>query len=442
MAVLFSFLVIALVLRRAGRAEDYPKLNLLRWGVGRALQHPLFLGPVRIVSVGLFLLVVWAGLFGNQNASRNLVPTAVWVYWWVGLGFWSAFLGDIQGLVNPWRIIYSWVDGAVRRIGIPEGLSLELPYPQWAGVWPGVILFLGFAWIELVWGAASSVPANLAIVGLIYSIITWTGMILFGPQVWIRGGEIFSIVFAMLGRFAPLQSVVPGEGSPRQLILRGYGAGLLNRAPVSFSMTVFVLLALATVTFDGFLETPLWGAILDVLHQTLMPQAERTHWALFTLALVFVPGFFLVTFLLFMWVMARLQSSGISIIALSGYFVFSLVPIALAYHLAHYLLFFMVGGQLIIPLASDPMGFGSDWLGTSGYRVDIAILNAKTSWYVGVTSIVLGHIFAVYLSHAQALRLFKDRAMALRSQIPMLLLMVGYTMISLWIIAQPVVEFG
>ena len=39
-----------------------------------------------------------------------------------------------------------------------------------------------------------------------------------------------------------------------------------------------------------------------------------------------------------------------------------------------------------------------------------------------------------------ALRAFGDHAAALRSQYPMLVLMVGYTMISLWILAQPIVE--
>ena len=48
----------------------------------------------------------------------------------------------------------------------------------------------------------------------------------------------------------------------------------------------------------------------------------------------------------------------------------------------------------------------------------------------------------MYVAHAVALREYRDRAAALRSQLPMLGLMVGYTMVSLWIIAQPIVETG
>ena len=123
-------------------------------------------------------------------------------------------------------------------------------------------------------------------------------------------------------------------------------------------------------------------------------------------------------------------------------FVYSLIPIALAYHLAHFLSFLLVQGQAIIPLASDPFGSGWDLLGTAGYTIDIGVVGARFAWFTAVIGIVAGHIIAVYLAHAVALRTLGDRGAALRSQYPMLALMVGYTMLSLWILAQPIVESG
>jgi hypothetical protein len=120
--------------------------------------------------------------------------------------------------------------------------------------------------------------------------------------------------------------------------------------------------------------------------------------------------------------------------------VLSLVPIALAYHLAHYLSFLLIVGQYMIPLASDPFGFDWDLFGTSRYFVNIGIVNARFVWITSVIAIVTGHIVAVWLAHVVALRRFRESHAALRSQIPMLFLMVAYTMLSLWILAQPVVE--
>ncbi|MGH3144411.1 MAG: hypothetical protein ACRDTR_01270 [Rubrobacter sp.] len=47
---------------------------------------------------------------------------------------------------------------------------------------------------------------------------------------------------------------------------------------------------------------------------------------------------------------------------------------------------------------------------------------------------------AVYLAHLISLRLLDDPKRALLSQLPMLVLMVLYTVSSLWILAQPIVE--
>jgi hypothetical protein len=122
------------------------------------------------------------------------------------------------------------------------------------------------------------------------------------------------------------------------------------------------------------------------------------------------------------------------------YFVLTLLPIAIAYHVAHYLVFFLLTGQYIIPAVSDPFGFGWDLFGTASYKPDIALIGAKFAWYTGVIAIVAGHVIAVSLAHRMALYLFSDRRGMLASQFPLLALMVAYTMLSLWIIAQPAVQ--
>ena len=78
--------------------------------------------------------------------------------------------------------------------------------------------------------------------------------------------------------------------------------------------------------------------------------------------------------------------------------------------------------------------------GTAGYTIDIGVVGARFAWFTAVVGIMAGHIIAVWLAHAAALRTFGERRAAVRSQYPMMALMVGYTMLSLWIVAQPIVE--
>jgi hypothetical protein len=128
-----------------------------------------------------------------------------------------------------------------------------------------------------------------------------------------------------------------------------------------------------------------------------------------------------------------------STVEVASAFVLTLVPIAIAYHLAHYLSYLVVTGQYLIPRMSDPFGYGWNLFGTADYKVDIGLLSARIAWYLAVTFVVLGHVFAVYLAHVVAGRIFGMGRAAFLSQIPMVVLMVLYTMVSLWILAQPMV---
>ena len=392
LAVALSFLVFALALRRGA---GYPQLFLLR-------IPPTVVGALRAVSVLVFVLVIAAGLFGSQDPFRNLAPAFVWIVWWIGFTYLSALLGDVWALLNPWKVFY------------PKGI-FELP-PA-VGVWPAAALFLAFAWIEIVW-EGNSVPANIAWLALGYSALTWTGMFVFGRDAWLRSGEVFTVYFGFLARLAPIELRTNHE-----LYLRPPAAGLLDPRPVSTSEAFFVIVMLAVVTFDGLRETPLW-AVGDAL------------WTAATTAgLLAMPWVFA---LVIFGVCALMGNASPS--ELLRLFVPTLLPIALAYHVAHYLSYLLIAGQVVIPLASDPFGRGWDLFGTAHYRIAMGLVGARFAWYTSVVVIVLGHVLAMYVAHRLALERFSERRTARRSQYPLAALMVGYTMLSLWILAQPIVE--
>lgn len=446
--VALSFVAMIVMAGRAPGLHGYPRFDLLRALPGRILAHPAILFAVQLLSVSIFLLLIAAGLFGAQNAFKNIAPTAVWVIWWVGMAYVSALIGNVWALINPWKIIFQWAEAVYRRVRGRE-LARGIAYPRRLGVWPAVLLFFVFAWSELVWDK-SEVPAIIGLSALIYGAITWFGMWLFGREVWLHHGEAFSVVFGLLARFAPTE--FRSTPTKHELNFRPFAVGLLEKQPVPVPMVVFVLLVLSTVTFDGFRETPLWGTVLDSIleSQTLRSPLTAIQNAtgslipiLTSLGLLTFPVLFFAVYLLIAALIKILipqAASSVSAMTMAGIFVLSLVPIAIAYHLSHYLSYLLVAGQFIIPLASDPFGFGWDLFGTTTYRIDIGIVDARFIWFTSIFTIVVGHMLAVYLAHIQATRAFTDARLVRRSQYPMLVLMVAYTMTSLWILAQPVVQ--
>lgn len=465
LTVAFSFVVIGAYLRGVSSARDYPIINLARSRLVGELVLPTVVPFLKLVAVLGFFLVVLSGLLGNQSPTKNLAPTTVWVIWWVGFAYVSALLGNLWALINPWQTIFEWSDNLFQRLRRGEQVSLHLNYPNWLASWPAVLLFTLFAWLELISDYAAQ-PKILAVLILIYSLITWMGMLLFGKEKWLRRGEFFSIIFYYLSCLAPMDGRLgankvtnPDRNIPYESVkfendhktttlscrpynwyVRPPGSGLLNPRQSSHSEMVLILLFLSTVTFDGITATPFWNTILFSMYSQFQSIGSILVPIVNTIGLLLFPVVFIATYLLFATLMRLSSGSPISAITLARTFVYSLIPIAVAYHLAHFLSFLLIHGQLIISLVSDPLGLGWDLFGTADYIPNIGIINARIAWFLGVGSIVLGHIVAVYLAHFYAIQLFSGIRSSIRSQYPLLVLMVGYTMISLWILAQPIVE--
>ncbi len=298
------------------------------------------------------------------------------------------------------------------------------------------VLLLAFAWIELVY-PDPSVPRVIAWLAIGYSVLTFAGMFLFGGRRWLERGEVFALVFGTFARFAPIEL---RTGAQRALRLRPFGAGVIDAGAVSTSMMAFVLVLLASVLFDGALGTPEWGMLERALAAYLPGPGDLKLTLLRSAGLV---AFWLVLLGAYIGTAALMSiavAGQVAPLAIARHFALTLVPIAIGYHVAHYLTFLLVQGQYIIPLLSDPFGFGWDLFGTAAYRVDIAVVGARFTWYAAVSAILLGHIAAVYLAHRKAFELLATRTAALRSQVPLTALMVVYTFVSLSILAEPLVE--
>jgi len=443
--VALSFVMAVLFLQPPRLPETLPPLPLLRSAAWRRWANCIA-ATSRALAAAYFILMIAAGLFGAQAPLRNIIVVSVWIVGWVVISLCSALVGDVWRILNPWDTIFATFERIYVRLRPGRSFGLAWTYPPSLATWPAVVLFLAFAWMELIWDGRD-VPARLAWAMLFYSAITWAGMFVFGRTTWCKSAEVFTIVFGIFARFAPL---AVDECSNNQMFLRLPADGLIENQRNSWAMVLLVISLLATVTFDGLLETPLWAyvdiAIINTPDDSLL-------WAFFgfseaaalrvvrTVGLIMFILLFSAAFIMTCSIMAAVtHGKGGGPLVLAPRFVFSLLPISIAYHIAHYFSYLFNSGQLIIPLISDPFGFGWDLFGTAAYQPNIGFVGPILQWYVAVAAIVVGHVIAVCLAHLDALAIFGNRRLAMRSQLSILVLMVGYTMLSLWILSQPIVE--
>jgi hypothetical protein len=418
---------IVLVVSFAALAVLWPKPRLERpdWrplpgGAGRWLGSR----PVEIacgaIGVALLVIVVAAGYTGNSSALDNLAPTFILITFWVGMVFVSALFGDVFRAFNPWRALgraTGWLLGRVRGTPLPHR-----PYPKRLGRWPAAAGLLIFTWIELASGWSEE-PRTLVTLTLIYTGYTLVMQAVYGVEAWTRHGEAFSVYYNLFSRLSPLETrhrVVgvrpPLGGLPR-----------LNGEP---GTVAFVTVMIGTVTFDGLSQGKLWTDIADNIND-VVSSVELTNTIGLLLGVALIAAFYVLGI-----EGARSVGGNLRAERLRVGFVHSLVPIALVYVAAHYLTFLIFEGQAIKYLASDPFGQGWDLFGTASSAINYGLISQNGTWYLQVGLVVLGHVAALTLAHDRALVLYGQAKLAVRSQYWMLGIMVGFTTLALWLLAQ------
>jgi hypothetical protein len=421
-----SFVALATLWRtpRLERREDL--VAGPNW-LSRLVVNPITEALAGAIGIGLLGVVVWSGIFGEQDVQSNIAPTFVYVIFWVGLVPASILLGDVFRAFNPWRAIGRLAGLLVSPFG---SAPKPFPYPRRLGRWPAVITLLAFTWMELAYtdGAA---PDTLAIAALVYTAVTLLGMAWYGTDAWISNAEGFSVYFNLFSRISP---VTVRDG---RLGLRRPLSGLTSLEPLPGTIPLLVVM-LGTVTFDGLSEGPVWSDIAPEIQDAAVDAGLGAADALelsFTLGIV--AG---------LAVIAAIYALGISGARTAGEhrrggelaraFAHTLVPIAAVYAIAHYFSFLVYNGQSIAPLASDPLGKGWDLFGMADEGIDYGVISATGIWYVQVGALVAGHVGGLVLAHDRALVVYDRVRAAVRSQYWMLAIMIAYTCFGLWLLAQ------
>jgi hypothetical protein len=410
LALTISFVILIFAWRRPrfDRVGGHPMPRLTA-----VVDHPITRLVARAVVLAAF---VWAGLamMAGQDLLTNPIFGFVFVWMWVGLVPISLLLGQFWRATNPLRTIHSGLC-ALARVDPERGL---VALSARIGVWPAAAGIFGFAWLELVQPDRTTL-AVLRVWALAWLVILVLGAIVFGQR-WIGAADPFEVYSSTLAQMSIWRRV----GDQLRLVNPLAGLNAWHAPP---GATAVVAALLGSTAFDGFTNTSWW---IRVVQNSNVPTVIWGTGGLLAMIIIVFVSFSLAA----AW-MGRYGSRAAG--AYPRLMVGSLLPIVLGYVVAHYATLLIVEGQRTAINFSDPLGRGWNVFGSAEMGVNSAIFNYPTAIaLVQLCAIVGGHVLGIVCAHEKAVALLPpDRA--LQGQLPLLLVMVGYTCAGLVLLFSP-----
>ena len=410
LALLISFAILILAWRR-------PRFERIGGRPMRGLTVIVDSPVVRLIARMLVLATyIWAGLamMAGQDLLTNPIFGFVFVWMWVALVPISLLLGQFWRTTNPLLTIHRGLC-AIARIDPQQGL---VSLPAGVGVWPAAVGLFGFGWLELVQPDRTTL-AVLRLWALAWLVILILGAIVFG-QGWIGAADPFEVYASTIAQMSIWRRV----GDELRLVNPLAGLNAWHAPP---GATAVVAALLGSTAFDSFANTSWW---IQTVQNSNAPTVLWGTGGLFAMIIIVFVSFSLSA----AW-MGRYGDR--PAIAYPRLMAGSLLPIVLGYVVAHYATLLIVEGQRTAINFSDPLGRGWNVFGSAEMGVNSAIFNHPTA--IAVTqlcAIVGGHVFGIICAHEKSVALLPpDRA--IRGQLPLLLVMIGYTCAGLLLLFSP-----
>lgn len=368
------------------------------------------------------LSLLFFGFFGSRDPMHNLLTLVFWAGVWVALPLASLVFGNLWQPINPWT-------GSVRITRLLLGRTGNIGLAR-LGHWPALAGLFGFTWFQLI-SLQPDDPLTLARVlalywGLIFALAVAEG------EDWLDRGEFLTVYFTFLSRVAPLWQ--EPDGSRSRLCAGWPGTQVLHMAPMAPSAILFLTLALAALSFDGLMETFFWLALIgeNPLEFTGRSAVQGVN----TLGLLATWALTAAAILGALALGRRLAGRQRAFWAEAGPAMLAFLAIAAGYHAAHYLMTLLISGQYTLSALNDPFFRGDALLGLEPFYVSTGFLsdrNFMTALWTSQFALILGaHLLALLL----ALHL-SGRKTPAHAHLPMTALMVGYTVLGLWLLSSP-----
>jgi YHS domain-containing protein len=430
-----------------------------------------------------FLVIIAAGLFGNQNPALNIAPILTWTVWWGMLIILIMFAGKAWCYVCPWDAIAGWTEKLAFWRKTDDGLGLGLKWPRIIrNISIATILFVGLTWIELGFGVTMKprVTAYLAIAMLLMAVVS---AMLFDRKSFCRYGCLVGRVSGLYALFAGVEVrnkdddvcstcrtkecvkgsetaygcptfLYPGKISTNTyciqcmecvqacphdnlaLNVRPWGSDLVTQGRPRADEAYLALLMLAITGFHGVTMTPVWQQLIDAIRG--MADVGRVVGFSVGMTMLMLGPIGVYAALVFV---SKTLGKGASLQPLTyrDYFIqyaYALLPIALFYHIAHNMEHLLMEGPKVLAMVSDPFGWGWNMFGTANWSIP-PLISLEKLWIVQVVLVLIGHVYSLWVAQRTSLRLFGSSKAAFRSQLPMLLGMIAFSVFSLWLLKQP-----
>ena len=468
------------------RQRARPDARARRWdlfrlpGLRRVVGQRHFRFWVQLPVFLIFAIVLYAGLFGNQNAARNLAPVVTWTIWWTWLVIAILFLGKAWCTVCPWMAVAEWVERLVNLFAKPNGARRGRRWPRaLRNIWLATGMFVGLTWLELGFGVTDR-PRLTAMLGLCMVAVSILTVLVFERKAFCRYACLVGRVSGLYANFSATElrardkdlcrSCGPkgcykgdsqGDPCPTHQFMgsmdrntyctmcmecvrtchknniawnvRPPGTDLLEQKRTRVDEAYLAVMLLSMSAFHGLSMTPKWDQFVGWISET-GSLGQLASFSLGMASMLAVPLILYFGICLLMKLVAGDHENSVHTLFIR--FSYSLLPIALFYHLAHNLQHIFYEGLKLVRIASDPFGWGWDLFGTAHMPIS-AVLPASVGWWIQIGLILVGHIYGLLIAHRAAYALYDQPRQATLSQLPMLVAMAIFSLQSLWLLSQP-----
>jgi hypothetical protein len=356
-----------------------------------ATRHQAAHVVARVVGLLLLLGTFVAAAFGVDDSGANIAPVTVIVLFFLGMQVASLLLGDVFWWFKP----FDTLAGLFFRRDRDGGDDVEAP------TWTAAALLLSFIWFVFAYPEFyPPTPHEVAVFLALYTAAVLAGAAYWGRS-WVRHGEGFGALFGAIAQLGRTRE--PGAGPGLAPLLVVYLGGTL---------------------FDGISQTNWW---IDVLG-TSRGWTER---AINTVGLVWSVAIVAVAYLAATRIVAAVADRGPADTA--RLFAPVLLPVGLAWSVAHYVSAFLLDVQNFYALLSDPLGKGWDVFGTIDYAVNQQVLTPTQTGVLQSVVVGGGCIWGAVIAHDIAFAHYRGRT-AVRATYPFVVFLIGSAVAAIWLL--------